>query len=138
MLLAAVYSITTSVIPESRAGANPPFVKESPLLVRGGHRIGAPECGLSEKQILTLEGLAAEPEEMLGATSISDQFDPSFFETNFWLMWCTTFSFQAWHSAVEFKRYLLRFAHIIAGFNRLHEIMRTVYEQYDSMVRSAG
>ena len=104
-------------------------------LVRNGHRIDAPEYGLSEQQILTLERLAAEPEEMLGAASISDRFDRSFFETNFWLMWCTTFSFQPWHSAAEFKRYLLRFAHIIVGFNRLHGIMRTVYEKYDSMVR---
>ena len=50
-------------------------------------------------------------------------------------MWCTTFAFQPWHSAVEFKRYLVRFAHMVAGFNRLQGIMRTVYNQYDSMVR---
>ena len=50
-------------------------------------------------------------------------------------MWCTTFAFQPWHSAVEFKRYLLRFTHMVAGFNHLHGIMRTVYNQYDSMVR---
>ncbi len=72
---------------------------------------------------------------MLGRSSIADQFDPSFFKTNFWFMWCTTFAFQPWHSAVEFKRYLVRFAHMVAGFNRLQGIMRTVYNQYDSMVR---
>jgi oleate hydratase len=104
-------------------------------LVRDGHRIDAPEYGLTEKQILTLERLAAEPEEMLGASSLSDQFDPSFFETNFWIMWSTTFSFQPWHSAAEFKRYLRRFAHIIVGFNRLHGVMHTVYEKSDSMIR---
>ena len=32
-----------------------------------------------------------------------------FFETEFWYMWATTFAFQPWHSAVEFKRYLHRF-----------------------------
>jgi oleate hydratase len=104
-------------------------------LVRDGHRVDAPEFGLHEKHILTLERLAAQPEAMLGKSAIEDQFDRSFFETNFWLMWCTTFSFQPWHSAVEFKRYLLRFMHMISGFNRLHGIMRTVYNQYDSMVR---
>ena len=72
---------------------------------------------------------------MLGRSSIADQFDPAFFKTNFWFMWCTTFAFQPWHSAVEFKRYLVRFAHMVAGFNRLQGIMRTVYNQYDSMVR---
>ena len=50
-------------------------------------------------------------------------------------MWCTTFAFQPWHSAVEFKRYLVRFTHMVSGFNTLTGIMRTVYNQYDSMVR---
>lgn len=104
-------------------------------LVRGGRKLDRPDYGLSEKQILTLERLAIEPEALLAASSIQDQFDASFFETNFWLMWCTTFAFQPWHSAVEFKRYLVRFAHMIEGFNQLKGIMRTVYNQYDSLVR---
>jgi oleate hydratase len=104
-------------------------------LVQDGRRQTAPEFGLSEKHILTIERLALEPEAMLGKTSIADQFDPTFFETNFWFMWCTTFAFQPWHSAVEFKRYLVRFAHMVAGFDRLQGVMRTVYNQYDSMVR---
>ncbi len=104
-------------------------------LVRGGRRIEAPAYGLSEEDIQALERVAVEPEGMLGNRSIAEQFRPSFFETNFWLMWCTTFAFQPWHSAVEFKRYLLRFTHMVSGFNQLHGIMRTVYNQYDSMVR---
>jgi oleate hydratase len=104
-------------------------------LVRDGQRQSAPKFGLSEAHIVTIERLAIEPEGMLGRTSIADQFDPAFFKTNFWFMWCTTFAFQPWHSAVEFKRYLVRFAHMISGFNRLEGIMRTVYNQYDSMVR---
>jgi len=104
-------------------------------LFRGGHRVDAPKYGLTEKHILTLERLGLEPEAELGRSSIADQFDPSFFETDFWFMWCTTFAFQPWHSAVEFKRYLVRFIHMVAGFNTLTGIMRTVYNQYDSMVR---
>ena len=104
-------------------------------LVRDGHRETAPEFGLSEKHILAIERLAIEPEAMLGRSSIEDQFDAEFFTTNFWFMWCTTFAFQPWHSAVEFKRYLVRFAHMVDGFNRLEGIMRTVYNQHDSMVR---
>ena len=104
-------------------------------VVRDGHRETAPEFGLSEKHILAIERLAIEPEAMLGRSSIEDQFDVEFFATNFWFMWCTTFAFQTWHSAVEFKRYLVRFAHMVDGFNRLEGIMRTVYNQHDSMVR---
>ncbi len=104
-------------------------------LFRNGHRIDAPAFGLSEKDILTIERLELEPEGLLGRTSIADQFGPSFFKTDFWFMWCTTFAFQPWHSAVEFKRYLVRFTHMVSGFNTLTGIMRTVYNQYDSMVR---
>jgi oleate hydratase len=104
-------------------------------LVRDGVRQTAPEFGLSERHILTIERLAIEPEAFFGNSRISDQFDPAFFKTNFWFMWCTTFAFQPWHSAVEFKRYLVRFSHMVAGFDRLQGIMRTVYNQYDSMVK---
>ena len=103
-------------------------------LFRGGNSIDAPAFGLLEKHILTIERLEIEPESALGRTSIADQFDPSFFKTDFWFMWCTTFAFQPWHSAVEFKRYLVRFTHMVPGFNTLSGIMRTVYNQYDSMV----
>ncbi len=104
-------------------------------LVRAGCKLDSPRFGLGEKHILTLERLAIEPEALLGASAIEDHFDASFFETNFWLMWCTTFAFQPWHSAVEFKRYLVRFVHMIEGFSQLKGIMRTVYNQYDSLVR---
>ncbi len=104
-------------------------------LFRNGKRQTAPEFGLSERHILTIEHLAIEPEGMLGRATIADKFDPSFFKTDFWFMWGTTFAFQPWHSAVEFKRYLVRFAHMVSGFERLEGIMRTVYNQYDSMIR---
>jgi oleate hydratase len=104
-------------------------------LIRAGRRESAPAFGLSEKQILTLKLLMVEPEGKLGKGSIADQFDPEFFRTNFWLMWGTTFAFQPWHSAIEFKRCLVRFTHILEGFNQLHGIMGTVYNHYDSMVR---
>jgi len=104
-------------------------------LVRNGQRENAPPYGLAETHLLTLGRLSLEPEALLGDSRISDHFKPDFFETNFWIMWCTTFAFQPWHSAVEFRRYLLRFTHMTPGFNQLHGIMRTVYNQYDSMVR---
>ena len=75
------------------------------------------------------------PKRCLARASIADQFDTAFFKTDFWFMWCTTFAFQPWHSAVEFKRYLVRFSHMVSGFERLEGIMRTVYNQYDSLVR---
>ena len=104
-------------------------------LVRGGQGINAPKFGLSEKHILTIERLGLQPETILGRSSISDHFEPSFFKTDFWSMWCTTFAFQPWHSAAEFKRHLMRFVHMISGFNTLNGVMRTVYNLSDSMIR---
>ena len=104
-------------------------------LFQDGKSVDAPAFGLSEGPILTIESLEVEPEALLGRSSIADQFESSFFETDFWFMWCTTFAFQRWHSAVEFKRYLVRFTHMVTGFNTLSGIMRTVYNQYDSLVR---
>jgi|SRR5665213_556430 len=101
-------------------------------LFQDGKSVDAPEFGLSEGHILTIERLEVEPEALLGRSSIADQFESSFFETDFWFMWCTTFAFQPWHSAVEFKRYLVRFTHMVTGFNTLSGIMRTVYNQYVS------
>ena len=103
-------------------------------LVRNGRRLVAPEFGLSESQILTIEKLVLTPENALGDSRISAHFDTAFFNTNFWLMWATTFAFQPWHSAIELKRYLIRFTHMVDGFNRLHGIMRTIHNQYDSLV----
>ena len=49
-------------------------------------------------------------------------------------MWCTTFAFQPWHSAVELKRYLLRFIQESPRIHTLAGVRRTPYNQYDSIV----
>lgn len=74
-------------------------------------------------------------EETLGASRITDWLSPDFFETNFWYMWVTTFAFQPWHSAVEFKRYLHRFVLEFSRIETLAGVKRTMYNQYDSMIR---
>jgi oleate hydratase len=49
-------------------------------------------------------------------------------------MWVTTFAFQPWHSAVEFKRYLHRFMLEFSRIETLAGVKRTIYNQYDSLV----
>jgi oleate hydratase len=128
--LAGTGTVTQEIVDWNKAM---PTSSKSRLFV-DGHRRTAPAFGLTEGQIVTIERLALEPEALLDRSTIEDNFDPAFFQTDFWFMWCTTFAFQPWHSAVEFKRYLVRFAHMVGGFSRLTGIMRTVYNQYDSMV----
>jgi oleate hydratase len=74
-------------------------------------------------------------ETMIGKTRITDWLGPAFFETNFWFMWSTTFAFQPWHSAVEFRRHLRRFMLEFSRCDTLAGVKRTVYNQYDSLVR---
>jgi oleate hydratase len=78
--------------------------------------------------------LVRADEESLARTRITDWFAPGFFATNFWFMWSTTFAFQPWHGAVEFRRYLHRFMLEFARIDTLAGVKRTIYNQYDSMV----
>ncbi len=90
--------------------------------------------GFSMQDRTELLKLSQADEETLGASAITDHLSPDFFETEFWFMWSTTFAFQPWHSAVEFKRYLLRFMMEFTRIETLAGVKRTIYNQYDSLV----
>ena len=55
-----------------------------------------------------------------------------FFDSNFWVYWRTMFDFYEWHSALEMKRYLLRFIHHMDGQADLSAVMYSTYNQYES------
>lgn len=57
------------------------------------------------------------------------------FESNFWLYWCTMFAFEKWHSAIEMRRYVLRFVHHIDGLPDFTALKFTRYNQYESLVK---
>ena len=90
--------------------------------------------GFSMTDRIELLKLALASEETLGTSSITDWLSPEFFKNNFWYMWATTFAFQPWHSAVEFKRYLHRFMKEFTRIETLAGVKRTIYNQYDSLV----
>ncbi len=98
-------------------------------------KVPVTSMGFSMHDRAQLLKLSLADEDALGVDAISDWLDPSFFETEFWYMWATTFAFQPWHSAVEFKRYLHRFMLEFSRIETLAGVRRTVYNQYDSLVR---
>jgi oleate hydratase len=104
-------------------------------LVASGEKVDVSTMGFSNRDRLDLIELMAVSEDSLGAKRIEDYFEPSFFRTNFWYMWCTTFAFQPWHSLVELKRYLHRFIQEFPRISTLAGVKRTPYNQYDSIVR---
>ena len=101
------------------------------LIGRDHKIIDATIYGFNTRDRLELLRILATPEHILGARRIDDFFSEHFFETNFWQMWRTTFAFQDWHSAIELKRYFLRFIQEFSRIHTLSGIRRTKYNQYD-------
>jgi len=98
-------------------------------------KVPVTSMGFSMQDRSELLKLSNADEDALDASCITDWLSPGFFETEFWYMWVTTFAFQPWHSAVEFKRYLHRFMLECSRIETLAGVKRTIYNQYDSLVR---
>ena len=104
------------------------------LVDRRRARVPVSSMGFSMQDRIELLKLTQADEAELGASRITDQLSPAFFETEFWFMWSTTFAFQPWHSAVEFRRYLHRFMMEFTRIETLAGVKRTVFNQFDSLV----
>ncbi|TDU02573.1 oleate hydratase [Streptomyces sp. 846.5] len=105
------------------------------LIDADGKVIDAHSMTFTERDRLELVKCVATPEKLLDGKRIADLFHEEFFSTNFWAMWCTTFAFEPWHSAIEFRRYLNRFVHLFKTFDSMSGIYRTRFNQFDSIVR---
>jgi len=104
------------------------------LVDRRRAKVPVASMGFSMQDRIELLKLSNADERAMGASVITDWLSPGFFESEFWYMWATTFAFQPWHSAVEFKRYLHRFMLEFSRIETLGGVKRTVYNQYDSLV----
>lgn len=105
------------------------------LVDRNRFKVDVSTMGFTMHDRMELVRLTEASEEKLGNSRITDWLSPPFFQTNFWYMWQTTFAFQPWHSAVELKRYLHRFMNEFPRIETLSGVKRTVYNQYDAIVR---
>ena len=105
------------------------------LVDRNRHKVDVSTMGFSMHDRVELVRLTEASEDKLGDSRITDWLSPAFFDTNFWHMWQTTFAFQPWHSAVELKRYLHRFMNEFPRIATLAGVKRTVFNQYDAIVR---
>jgi len=112
-----------------------PWDDASRLIDAEGKIVDTHSMGFTERDRLELVKCLATPERALDGKRITDCFSAGFFTTEFWYMWCTTFAFEPWHSAIEFRRYLNRFVPLFPTFDTMSGIHRTRYNQYDSIVR---
>jgi oleate hydratase len=105
------------------------------IVDKNRHKVDVSAMRFTMADRAELLALAEASEEALGTSRITDWLSPPFFENTFWHLWQTTFAFQPWHSAVELKRYLHRFMNEFPRIDTLSGVRRTVYNQYDAMVR---
>ncbi|MGY3765822.1 oleate hydratase [Vagococcus vulneris] len=89
---------------------------------------------LTEKAVKEILDLCLTKEENLQDKRIDEVFSKEFFESNFWTYWCTMFAFETWHSAMEMRRYLMRFIHHIDALADFSSLKFTKYNQYESLV----
>jgi oleate hydratase len=126
---------TISVTEETnRAEAQSPWHNRARLVDRDGRITDFHKLGFNDRDRLDLFAIFATSEKALAGKRIADCFSEHFFETNFWFEWCTLFAFQRWHSAIELRRYLLRFIHHFSTIDTQAGVYRTNYNQYDSIV----
>ncbi|MFC1659366.1 oleate hydratase [Pseudomonadota bacterium] len=103
-------------------------------LLKNAKIIDISSFNLSKKDKWDIIKLTLVPEKFLSNKKIQDWFSEDFFKSNFWLLWTTTFAFQKWSSLVEMRRYFKRFMHLFPNLHKLGGIMRTRYNQYDSVI----
>ncbi|WP_125589382.1 oleate hydratase [Companilactobacillus jidongensis] len=89
---------------------------------------------LTPKAVQELLDLVLTPEKDLDDKRIDEVFTEEFFKSNFWLYWSTMFAFEPWASAMEMRRYLMRFVHHIDSLPNLSSLRFTKYNQYESLI----
>ncbi|MBS7577130.1 MULTISPECIES: oleate hydratase [unclassified Enterococcus] len=100
-----------------------------------GHQIKTDgKFTLSDKSSEEMMKLFLTSESQLQNKKITDVFSEEFFDSNFWIYWSSMFAFEKWHSAIEMRRYIMRFIHHIDGLPDLSALKFTKYNQYESLV----
>lgn len=118
-----------------RLNKKDPSHSKTRVIVNRGERLATDgQLTLSRKAIEEMLHLVLTAEENLQDTRIDEVFSAEFFESNFWLYWATMFAFEPWASAMEMRRYLLRFVHHVSSLADLSSLRFTEYNQYESLV----
>ena len=103
------------------------------LVDASGHIVDATQFGFDRNDKMKLFKLIFSREKKFENVRINEYFGPHFFATNFWKNFCTTFAFNPWHSVLELRRYMRRFLPEIDKMHNLSAVLRTPYNQYDSV-----
>jgi len=69
--------------------------------------------GLRLRDRLDLLRILLTPDYRLEEKRIQDCVSPEFFRSQFWYIWSSNMAFRPRHSAIEMRRYMLRFMHLL-------------------------
>lgn len=114
---------------------DPSYSKTRAIENRGQKIATDGQLTLSRKAVEEIAKLVLTSEEKLGDIKINEVFGSEFFKSNFWLYWSTMFAFEPWASAIEMRRYLLRFVHHVGTLQNMSALKFTKYNQYESLVK---
>lgn len=113
-----------------------PSFSHTRVIVHKGERLSTDGLlTLTPKAIQELIKLVLIPEEKLQDLQIDQVFTEDFFNSNFWLYWATMFAFEPWASALEMRRYVLRFIHHVGKIADMSSLRFTKYNQYESLIK---
>jgi oleate hydratase len=125
-----------TVLEETREfNTREPLVSHWRLIEKQGQKIDLSLNRLPKKLMEEQLRLMLTPEAQLQDKSIREWFSPAYFESNEWATFSRKLSFDQYHSAIEMRRYMLRFLHLTAGDDQLNGILHTEYNEFDSIIR---
>ncbi|MDE7056521.1 MAG: oleate hydratase, partial [Lactobacillus sp.] len=113
---------------------DPSYSKTRVIVNRGEELPTDGKLLLTPKAVKEIVDLVLTPEKDLQDKKINEVFSKEFFESNFWLYWSTMFAFEPWASAMEMRRYLMRFVQHVATLKDLSSLKFTKYNQYESLI----
>ena len=111
-----------------------PCIAKARFLDSEGEIMDASSYGLSKAELMQLVNLWRAEESDLDDVTIADWFDEDFFKTIFWYAYEATFAFQPWSGVAEFRRYTLRFWHLILRLITCKGVSLTPHSQYESII----
>lgn len=104
------------------------------LWLKGFKQYDESSLGLTERTKEQMLKMMITPEEELEGITIEQWFSKEYFETPIWYYWASMLAFHPYHSLIELKRYAVRFMQHIDGVEHLKGILRTKYDQYNSLI----
>lgn len=112
-----------------------PSYSHTRVILNRGERLPTDgKLTLTPRAIHELITLVLTSEDKLQDVQIDEVFTEEFFKSNFWLYWATMFAFEPWASALEMRRYVLRFVHHVGRIADMSSLRFTRYNQYESLI----